>query len=77
MIALSEGHYGVRNSYTEIVDNWVEAHRSVYYGGLVPVAISVIERVLTPPSELLDLWDQGDATEWKNMVEDLRNRVET
>ncbi len=76
VIARLKGNWGPQNPYTETVDKWVTAHPQAPPEGLVRQAITAIERVLTAPSELLDLWDEGDATEWKASVEDLRRRVE-
>jgi len=36
----------------------------------------VIDRVLSEPSELLELWKEGDASEWQAVVADLQNRVQ-
>jgi hypothetical protein len=76
VIARLKGKWGVRNPYTETVDKWVEGHASLPYEGLVPLASAVIDRVLMKPSELLELWEEGDATDWKRAVQDLRGRVE-
>ena len=76
VIARLKGNWGVRNPYTATIDKWVESHGSVPYDGLVPLATRVIDRVLTSPSELLALWEEGDAAEWKSAVQDLRNRIE-
>lgn len=77
VIARLKGNFGVRNAYTEVVDNWVESHSSLSVAELVDPALSVINRILTAPSELLDLWEEEDATEWRNAVDDLRKRVAT
>jgi hypothetical protein len=76
VVARLRGNWGVRNSYTEPMDNWVEAHPQQLPADLVRQASAVIRRVITPPSELLELWEEGDATEWKNAIEDLRRRIE-
>ena len=75
VIARLKGNFGVRNAYTEPVDNWVENHNSLSIAELINPALAVINRVLTAPSELLELWEDEDATEWRNAVEDLRKRV--
>jgi hypothetical protein len=76
VIARLKGNCGPRNAYTENVDEWVASHASLPYDGVIPMAGGVIDRVLTAPSELLDLWEEGDFTEWKMAVQDLRTRVE-
>ncbi|MDX1521513.1 MAG: DUF4259 domain-containing protein [Anaerolineae bacterium] len=75
VIARLKGNYGIRNAYTEAVDEWVKQHASLPTDDLVDPALAVIERVLTAPSELLELWEEGDAAEWRRAVEALRNRV--
>lgn len=42
---------------------------------LVQLALEAIERIRTGPSELLELWSEGDATEWLEAIEDLRARL--
>jgi hypothetical protein len=50
----------VRNAYTETVDNWVERHASRQSAKLVAQAVGAIERVVTAPSELLELWSERE-----------------
>ena len=75
VVARLKGNRGVRNSYTKDVDDWVEAHRQTPSDGLVRMGLAVIDRIRTPPSELPELWGEGDATEWNAAVDDLRARV--
>jgi Domain of unknown function (DUF4259) len=74
-IARLKGNWGLRNPYTEAVDQWVKALPMAPSAKDAQAAVAVIERILTPPSELLELWDEGDATEWRAAVDDLRQRV--
>ena len=75
VIARLRGNYGVRNAYTEEVDKWVEHQDSLPADELVGSALAVIDRVLAAPSELLELWEEADATEWRRAVEGLRKRI--
>jgi hypothetical protein len=75
VIARLKGNWGLRNPYSEAVDNWVEAHNIKPPENLVQAALAVIDRILGPPSELLELWEEGDASEWRAAVDDLRCRV--
>ncbi len=75
VVARLKGNWGVRNPYTETIDKWVETHGITPPGDFVRSAVAVIDRVLTAPSELLELWEEGDPTEWRNAVENLRSRV--
>jgi hypothetical protein len=75
VVARLKGNWGLRNPYTEPVDQWVDAHKITPPENLVQASLAATERVLTPPSELLELWEEGDATEWRAAVEDLRQRV--
>ena len=75
VIARLKGNWGVRNSYTEPVDKWVESHKIAPPEDLIQIAVTVIDRVLTAPSELLELWEDADAREWRNAVASLRSRV--
>lgn len=57
------------------VDEWVASHPTKPPANLVATALAVIDRILTPPSELLELWQEADDTRWRNAVQDLRDRV--
>ena len=72
------GVWGVQNSYTEPMEEWVRLTRLTPPKALIQNACRVVDRVLTEPSELLELWeDAGDAelAEWKANVEDLKQRL--
>jgi hypothetical protein len=75
VIARLKGNWGVRNSFTEPVDQWVETHKAAPSETLVRTALAVIDRVLAPQSELRELWEEADASEWRGAVADLRARV--
>jgi hypothetical protein len=75
VVARLNGNWGVSNAYTEAVDDWVRTHARTPSLELVNQALAVIDRVLTPPSELLEIWEEVDSSEWRGAVTDLRNRV--
>jgi hypothetical protein len=69
------GRPGYQNAYTEKVDQWVKQHPQKISPALLERASAVIDRVLADKSELRELWDEGDAEEWLQAVENLRGRV--
>lgn len=75
VVARLKDNWGQRNPYSEPVDNWVEAHQINVPDNLVQAGLAVIDRILASDSELLDLWEEGDATEWRAAIDDLRERV--
>jgi hypothetical protein len=75
VLARLKGNPGYKNPYTEQVDAWVAAHAIVPPAPLIDRADAVIDRVLGENSELRELWDEGDGTEWRRAVEDLRRRL--
>lgn len=75
VIARLKGNWGVRNSYTEPVDAWVQAHPSRPSAELVALADSAIQRILGDESELRELWEETGDQEWFEAVKDLRRRV--
>ncbi|MEA3308039.1 MAG: DUF4259 domain-containing protein [Chloroflexota bacterium] len=78
VIARLKGNWGIRDAYTESLDQWVENHPIEPPTDLVNQALAAIDRVLTVPSELMELWDEGgENKEWHDAVEDLRSRVAT
>jgi hypothetical protein len=75
VVARLKGNWGTRDAYSEPVDLWVEAHPETPRPDLVKGALAAIDRILKPPSELLELWQEEDAEEWIGSVEELRRRV--
>jgi hypothetical protein len=76
VIARLKSNWGPQNPYTETVDKWVKTHPTKVSPDLVESAIAAIDRILTPPSELLELWQETDDAEWREAVENLRARVQ-
>jgi hypothetical protein len=77
VLARLRGNPGYINAYTEKVDAWVAAHKLVPQPQLLARASDVIDRILGEQSELRQLWDEGDGTEWREAVENLRQRMRT
>jgi hypothetical protein len=75
-VARLKGNWGIRDSYTEKMDEWVETTRLTPPQALVEKALRGVERALSGPSELLELWSEGeDFTVWEESVKDLIRRL--
>lgn len=77
VVARLKGNWGKRDPYTTTVDKWVDANAQVPADSLVELAIKVIDRVQTEPSELLELWEESDGEAWKEAIDSLRERVQS
>ena len=76
VIARLQGKWGLRNSYSEDLDKWVDSNPTGVPDDLKALADSAIERILAPDSELPELWDDGARNdEWHNAIDDLRARI--
>ncbi len=76
VIARLQGNFGVRDAYTETVDQWVKSHPTTPSSGLITDAVNALDRILAPQSELCELWDEdGPDPEWHAAMADLRSRV--
>lgn len=75
VLARLKGNWGPQNAYTEPVDQWVKAHPFAVPPGVIESAVSVINRILAPQSELFDLWEEAGDVEWRQSVEDLLTRL--
>ena len=76
VLARLQGRSGYSNAYTRTVDDWVATHSMNPSPDLVARGAAAIDRVLTAPSELLELWEEtADAGEWRVGVTDLRSRL--
>ena len=75
-LARLKGRAYVHNSYTEAVDEWVAEQQLSVSLELTELALHAIDRILTEPSELLELWEEsGDCEAWKKHLEDLKERL--
>jgi uncharacterized protein DUF4259 len=75
-VARLKGNWGIRDSYTEKMDKWVETTRLTPPQALIEKALRGIERVLSGPSELLELWGESEEfIAWEESVKDLSKRL--
>lgn len=76
VIARLQGNCGDRNAYTETIDKWVSGRELKVSPELARKALSAIERVLTEPSEILELWNESEELDaWKASVSNLSSRI--
>lgn len=76
VIARMQGRWGVRDAYSEDLDQWVIANRAEISEQLKDLADASFGRILASNSELRELWDEGGRNqEWHDAVADLRQRV--
>lgn len=60
------------DAYTEDIDQWVKDHPLQPSAELLAKARRAIERIQSPDSELLELWDEGgEADAWKATLHQL------
>jgi hypothetical protein len=76
VIARLQGNWGLRDAYSADLDAWVKRTKIVPTKELALKAKGVVRRIVTEPSELLELWQEGDEGEkWIGAVRDLERRV--
>ncbi len=77
VVARLQGRFGIRNAYTESVDEWVAAHPQTVPTALAQKAHAALDRILAQPSELLELWEESEDFEaWKGTVTELKSRIQ-
>jgi hypothetical protein len=59
----------------EGITEWVQKNSSSLKPDIVPLARQAVNIVRTN-SELKDLWEEGDATEWHQVIQDLDKRLQ-
>lgn len=75
-ISRLKGRFYAKNPYTESVDAWVAAHPLSPPPALIAKAERALDRILTEPSEAMELWSESEDFEiWKKHIEDLRIRI--
>jgi len=76
IIARLRGRFGARDAYTEKIDEWVGRVGLSPSDELVEKARRCVTRVMTQPSELLDLWTESDEfSSWRSSAEELLRRL--
>lgn len=78
VVARLQGHFGVRDAYSEGLDEWVGRIGIAPSPELASKARRALDRILVEPSELMELWDDSDdAAAWRASVDELRGRIAT
>ena len=76
VIARLKGRWGEEDSYTETTDAWVRSHPVSPPPALVAKTVAALERIVRPPSELLDLWEEAEeGGSWVEAVAELKGRI--
>ncbi len=73
VVAWLRGRPFTVNPYNEKLAEWVAAHPVQPSAALTQAALSALDRIEQPPSELPDLWE--DDPEWTAAMSDLRARL--
>ena len=76
VVARLQGHSGSTDPNSDDVDAWVERVKLQPSAILIDKACRALDRVLTEPSELLELWEEAEPSgAWQAAVEKLKVRV--
>ena len=78
VVACLQGNCSHKNAYTESIQAWIAAHPFQVNAELAQKAAKVVERVVTDPSELKELWGESEEPdEWETVVAGIRERIIT
>lgn len=66
---------GASASDDQEIDQWVKQNPIAVPAELSDMAVRVIDRILGPDSELVELWAETEDDRWTKCVVDLRRRV--
>ena len=76
VVARLQGNFGIRDPYSESVDAWVERVKIRPPASLASKAHRALDRILSEPSELLELWQETEeAGAWEASVKGLKGRI--
>jgi Domain of unknown function (DUF4259) len=76
IVARLRGRPGEQTAYTAEIDRWVAGLKLVPSDQLLEKARRSVERIMTAPSELLELWQESrDFASWKRTIDGLMNRL--
>jgi len=74
VVAWLLGRPSTLNAYNEKVSEWVTKHALKPSAQLVQKALQAMNRIQAEPSELLELWEDGE--EWKVAMQELTQRLQ-
>jgi hypothetical protein len=75
-VARMLGNFGVRNDYTQMMDDWVAYMNRLPPPELIVKAQRIVARIQEQPSELLERWSKSDRSEaWSQSLADLARRL--
>ena len=78
VVARLQGHFGVRDAYSEGLDEWVARIGVAPSPELASKARRALARILVEPSELMELWEETeDAGAWRAAMNELLSRIAT
>jgi hypothetical protein len=76
IVARLLGRPGELTPRTAKIDEWIESKKVAPSSQLIDKAKRAVSRVMTEPSELMELWiDSDDFDSWQSSVEDLIQRL--
>jgi hypothetical protein len=76
VVARLRGKWGEESAYSETADAWVRRYNAAPPVALVEKAVAALDRLSRAPSELLELWDEGqEAQGWLESIAELRHRL--
>ncbi len=72
VIARLKGNWGLRDAYSEELDEWIEKNSQTIPPELITKADKAIARIVDKDSELMELWDEGGRNDtWHAKIDDL------
>jgi Domain of unknown function (DUF4259) len=76
IVARLRGHPGEQTAYTAEIHRWVAGLKLIPSDQLLEKARRSVERIMTAPSELLELCQESqDFASWKRTIDGLMNRL--
>lgn len=76
LVSLLKGRPGRTTHYPPELTEWLKSQAQQPGSVLVANAVLALERVVTPPSGLLEVWtERGQASEWLAAIDDLKARI--
>jgi hypothetical protein len=76
VVARLQGNFSEKNSYTGTVDTWVAENNLGVSPGLARKSLAAIDRILSGPSEIVELWKESDEYgAWKACIDNLKSRI--
>ncbi|MBN1305926.1 MAG: DUF4259 domain-containing protein [Anaerolineales bacterium] len=76
VVARMKRKWSKQHEYSSQIEAWIESEKIVPTGAILDKAVQAIDLVLSPKSELVEIWrETGELTDWSQAVLEIKHHL--